>query len=290
MYRKISFVRDQPKTKIAPAKHILKLCQKVANFGSCDALNDVASSHATGYADLPFDFKAAVRFYVCAIQAGSIDAISKLGINCETAMCGKVAARTDIPNALYIYKAGVRCQTCTRSLASWYERGIEGILPTSIRRAENLFRRLQCDDANDAVTACRTLKDLTVRHIAELKIADRGTEEANFHGERPDSFMSDRKAVQKSLADVEKATRRDVQTVKKKDLCTDVFGQANSTRVAERAGAMLAAERKPIATAHGHCWMESTGNKPDEAFVQVFGFVSDGTQHRKRSQHSRKRY
>lgn len=192
-------------------------------------------------------------------------------------MSGNAEARADVSKAIYYYKAGVRlrCQTCTHSLASWYEEGIEGILPSSTRMAENLFRRalLLCDDANDGTAAIRVLKDLTALHITAIKMADPGTKEATYHAERLERVMSDDEFIQNSLADVEKAILQEMNNVKKMMLA-DLLGPTNAARIAGRATILMEAERQRIAIADDDAAV-GVANGSDVALEHVFGSVSE---------------
>lgn len=292
-FSKVAFVRDLPKGKMEREQYILRLYQKAANLGSCDALNDVGSSHATGYAGLPSDFDKAATFYVRAIQAGSVDAISNLALHYETGMSGGANARIDMTKALHYYKAGVRvrCQTCTHNLANLYEEGIDGVLAPDIRMAENLFRRalLVCDDENDTGMVHRTVRDLAALHITALKMADPDTDEAKYHAGRLEAFMSDPKVVHDSLVDVEKAILHAVNGVnRKKEMLAEVLGTSSAERVAERASALVEAERKRIAVVAGDD-AEAVAGEPDAAFEHVFGSVAEEARKPKRSRRTRNR-
>lgn len=114
----LSFESDLPKDELTREKFILEYYFRAAELGDPDALNDVGSSHATGYGGLPFDFDRAVVYYVRAINAGSKHAFDNLGAHYETGMNGHGKDRVDCNKAVYYYRQGarMRCPKCAYNL------------------------------------------------------------------------------------------------------------------------------------------------------------------------------
>lgn len=226
-----------------------KLYQKVAELGSAAALNDVGTSHATGYAGLTPSFDKSAKFYVRAIQAGCAEAISNLGTHYETGMKGGAQNRIDISKAVYYYKADTKlsCQICTYYLAMAYEEGFEGVLTQSVPMANQLYRRalLICDDENDMETTSRIIKDLAAMHITRLKISDPGSEEAQRNTESLASFLTDN-ITQDAVIEVEKALLNDVNGGSS---LAGLIGVENAARLIKRAKPLARAERNRIAAA-----------------------------------------
>lgn len=207
--RTVSFAADLPKGKAMREKFILDFYKRAADRGDADALNDIGTSYAEGYGGLETDFDSAVEYYVRAIDAGSLHAFDNLGTHYETGMGGKYPDRVDYSKALYYYRKGARerCPKCAYNLAAAHEEGMSGTLPRNTKKAEKYYRyslRL-ADDANDAATCSKSLKDLIALYLTRIKLNVVDGEAVLTAQRRLSQYVNNQKLIANMMSKVNKA-------------------------------------------------------------------------------------
>lgn len=235
-FSSISFAKELPSSRVAREKKVLDLYLRAANLGDPDALNDVGSSYATGYAGLTHDFDTAAKYYVRAIQAGSQHAFDNLGTHYETGMGGRAQDRIDIPRALHYYRHGarMRCSKCAHNLGAAYEEGMPGALEIDTRKAEKYYRHTLylADDDNDTMTASRALKDLVALYITRLKVHAPDSRTAITTKELLSTHLPPR-MLEDTVGDVNKAIETSVRG--RKSMLNDLLGDHNARIVHNHA-------------------------------------------------------
>lgn len=207
--RTVSFAADLPKGKAHRERFILGFYKKAADRGDPDAINDIGTSYAEGYANLERDFDKAVEHYVRAIEAGSLHAFDNLGTHYETGMADRFPDRIDLEKALYYYREGARqrCPKCAHNLAMAYDEGMSGAVRKDDQKAERYYIRALrvADDTNDIVTAAKSAKDLVALYFTRIKINSPDSAVAISARKRLFSIVGDEAAIHRTILKINKA-------------------------------------------------------------------------------------
>lgn len=236
----VSFSRDLPTSRLQRERVILSMYMRAAELGDADALNDVGSSYATAYGGLKHDFDAAVKYYVRAIQAGSLYAFDNLGTLYETGMSNHFPERIDNAKALHYYQRGakLRCTKCSANLASAYVDGLAGVLRRDTEKAEQYYRYtiLLADDDNDSQTALNAMKDLVGLYMTKLKLSAPNSEAVRSTNKKLEQCLP-KNMIAATLTDVNKAITASMRG--KERQLDDLLGEYNSAQVSEYARDIL---------------------------------------------------
>lgn len=248
--RTVSFAADLPKGKMMREKFILDFYKRAADRGDADALNDIGTSYAEGYGGLGKDFDSAVEYYVRAIEAGSLHAYDNLGTHYETGMGGKYPDRVDFTKALYYYRRGARerCPKCAYNLAAAHEEGMSGSLLRNTKKAERYYRHSLklADDANDALTASKTLKDLVALYLTRIKLNAPESEAVLTARKRLSKYVNNQKMIDGMMTKVNKAVAAAAKS--KPAALSKLLGDVNSKVITRHVKHLEQEAKSPKAT------------------------------------------
>lgn len=235
-----AFAEDIPAETDERERKVLRLYIRAAKLGESNALNDIAASFASGYAGLPRDFEAAAAFYEAAIHRGNTLAYDNLGTHYETGMGGLCPDRVDYTKALYYYREGAkkRCPKCAYNLGAAYEEGLKGVLNRDVNRAEKYYvhsLRL-ADDAHDAQTATRTLRDLIGLYLTRIKLDEPDGADGLTAARRLKLLVGEQNVIDRTLLKLNSAIGTALRSKTGRcPILTDMVGDYNAKSIINHA-------------------------------------------------------
>lgn len=237
------FGRNVPVSKVEREKIVFDLYLKAADMGNGDALNDVGSCYATGFGSVGYNFEIAAKYYVRAIDAGSLHAFDNLGTHYEYGMSGNAPDKIDLEKAVYYYRSGarMRCSKCAMNLANSYEEGLyreDGVvvMEKDPIMAEKFLKYAVAiaNDEDDSSTASAGIKELVMLYITRMK-TNPHDDPCVYQCMKELKCWLPKKIRQGTMKDVDRSILKSVKEDSHTGQLMNLIGEGNAEKVFEVA-------------------------------------------------------